>query len=139
MDINLTSPIVCSVNSIQPWWVSLFSIASGIIGAIIGASVVLIAGHLERSHERSKLARDERKNAYIKILNLLNTHAITNKFSESDEKDFILCATELLLVGSDDIRKIISEHFGKDNQNGEEAIAQLREALYLTMRDEIQK
>jgi hypothetical protein len=72
MDVNLTNPITADITLIQSLWVPALNLAAGFIGALIGAIAIYFVARYEKSQEINKTRREERKNAYLKLLTALN-------------------------------------------------------------------
>jgi hypothetical protein len=136
MDINLTHPLEANIYLLQPWWIALINIAAGILGALIGASAVLVAEHIGNERAIIKQIREERRISYLKILNSMNYYILSDNFPKDDERDFIRSTTELSLVGSQKIRDKIATYLDK-NCNDINSIKNLRDEITPLMREEM--
>jgi hypothetical protein len=72
MDVNITSPIAANITLIQSLWVPALNLTAGFIGALIGAVAIYFVARYEKGQEIQKTRREERKNAYLKLLTALN-------------------------------------------------------------------
>jgi hypothetical protein len=145
VDINLTGPIASQIasNLTQPWYSPIMNAVAGIIGGVIALAGVWVA----QKNEARKSRRDERKNTYLDIINIILKAA---KEGDIDSEVLGRCVMQLQLLGSKKIlikmapiteemltEKDIAKRMVIQGEFMEEIIPLMRKDLLLDKDDEV--
>lgn len=94
MEINLTGAI--AANLVQPWYNPIMNMIAGMIGGLIALAGVWIS----QKNETRKALRDERKNTYLNIIDIILKAA---RNGDIDSEVLGHCVMQLQLFGSKNI------------------------------------
>jgi hypothetical protein len=113
MDVNITSPITANIALIQPFWIPILNFLVGLMGALIGAGAIYFVARYEKNQEIKKVHREERKNAYLKLITLFSVAEWVHKNAKDKNttigiptKEVMLTLNEFRLLASADLNYI---------------------------------